>query len=248
VLFPNNGSRDGDQLQFYNGCTNNGYTVYTFDSGFPTGFGNATDTIGVPAPILSPGQGVFYVNNSGSPETVTFTGTPVCPPTPVPLCPCGTKTLVSYKLDCLGTYENITGLQPQQGVEVLRWNGTGYTTNTFTGAAWTLGTPVWNVGQAAFILIPCPINITNAIPPVINIGTSSGNTVAATFNLGAGNGTFTFSNNAWFAGNYNYTLQTSTNLLSTNWMTVCNAIPTIGYTFTNVGPVNFYRLHLQTNQ
>ena len=249
VLFPNNGSRDGDQLQFYNGCTNNGYTVYTFDSGFPTGFGNATDTIGVPAPILSPGQGVFYLNNSGSPETVTFTGTPVCPPTPVPLCPCGTKTLVSYKLDCLGTYENITGLQPQQGVEVLRWNGTGYTTNTFTGAAWTLGTPVWNVGQAAFILIPCPINITNAIPPVINIGTSSGNTVAATFNLGAGNGTFTFSNNAWSesGGNYNYTLQHSTNLLSTNWMTVCNSIPTIGYTFTNVGPVNFYRLQLHTN-
>ena len=249
VLFPNNGSRDGDLLQFYNGCTNNGYTVYTFDSGFPTGFGNATDTIGVPAPILSPGQGVFYVNNSGSPETVTFTGTPVCPPTPVPLCPCGTKTLVSYKLDCLGTYENITGLQPQQGVEVLRWNGTGYTTNTFTGAAWTLGTPVWNVGQAAFILIPCPINITNAIPPVINIGTSSGNTVAATFNLGAGNGTFTFSNNAWSesGGNYNYTLQHSTNLLSTNWMTVCNSIPTIGYTFTNVGPVNFYRLQLHTN-
>jgi hypothetical protein len=156
---------------------------------------------------------------------------------------------VSYKLDCLGTYENITGLQPQQGVEVLRWNGSGYTTNTFTGGAWTPGTPVWNVGQAAFILVPCPINPTNPLP-VINIGTVIGNTVAATFNIGAGYGAFTFSNNAWSAsgGIYNYTLQTSTNLLSTNWMTVCNAIPTIGYTFTNVGPVNFYRLQLHTNQ
>jgi hypothetical protein len=248
VLFPNNGSRDFDQLQFYNGCTNGNYTTYTFDSSFPTGFADASDSVGVAAPTLSPGQGVFYYNNTGSPETVTFTGTPECPPSPDPLCPCGTQTLVSYKLDCLGTYEDITGLQPQQGVEVRRWNGNGYTVDTFNNGAWTLGAPVLNIGEAAFILIPCPINPTNPLP-VINIGTLGGATISATFNLGGGNGAFTFSNNAWFTsgGNYNYTLQSSTNLLSTNWMTVCNAIPTIGYTFTNAGPINFYRLQLRTN-
>lgn len=246
LLFPNNGSRDGEQLLFY-GCATN--TTYIFDSASPSGFDDSGGSPLATAPTLSPGQGVFYFNNSGSPETVTFTGTPVCPPLPVPLCPCGIETLVSYELDCLGTYEGITGFPPQQGVQVRRWNGSGYTVNTFNNGAWTLGTPVLNVGEAAFILIPCPINPTNPLP-VINIGTLSGTTVAATFNLGAGNGTFTFSNNAWSesGGNYNYTLQTSTNLLSTNWITVCNAIPTIGYTFTNVGPINFYRLQLQTNQ
>lgn len=245
ALFPNNGSHDFDQLLFY-GCTNT--TTYYFDFGSPSGFDDAGFNQLLTAPTLSPGQGVFYFNNTGSPETFTFTGTPVCPPTPVPLCPCGTETLVSYKLDCLGTYEGITGLQPQQGVEVRRWNGSGYTVDTFNNGAWTLGPPVLNVGEAAFILIPCPINPTNPIP--IHIGTLDGTTAAATFNLGAGNGTYTFSNGAWSVsgGNYNYSLQTITNLLSTNWITVCNAIPTIGYTFTNAGPINFYRLQRQTNQ
>jgi hypothetical protein len=241
VLFPT--MPDGSELIFYN-CTN-GYTVYYFDSGSPSGFDDANGNPVPAPPTLSPGQGAFLI--PAGPVTNTFTGTPVCPPSPSPLCPCGTKSLVSYELDCPGTFEDITGFPPQQGVEVLRWNGSGYTTNTFTGGVWTLGTPVLNIGEAAFILVPCPINPTNPLP-VINIGTLSGTTVAATFNLGPGNGTFTFSNNAWSVGGNNYVLQYTTNLVSPNWMTVCNAIPIIGYTFTNVGPVNFYRLQQQTNQ
>jgi uncharacterized repeat protein (TIGR03803 family) len=154
VVFPNNGDLDTDELIFY-GCTNQ--TIYFFDSTSPSGFDDASFNPVPAAPILSPGEGMFFLN-SGPTETITFTGTPVCPPSPSPLCPCGTLSLVSYELDCPGTYEDITGLQPQQGVEILRWNGNGYNTNTFTGGAWTLGPPVLNVGEAAFILVPCATN------------------------------------------------------------------------------------------
>ena len=160
LLFTNiGGSRDFDALQFY-GCTND--TLDYFDSGSPSGFDDSNFNPLPSAPTLSPGQGVDYVNNSGIPETVTFTGTPVCPPLPATLCPCGTVSLVSYELDCPGTYQDITGLQPQPGVEVLRWNGSGYNTYTYvhtgSGYAWSPSVPVLNVGEAAFILIPCPTN------------------------------------------------------------------------------------------
>src|SRR5205823_2596744 len=122
----------------------------------PTGF---DDQNGQPiaAPTLAPGQGVVYVNNTG-PQTVTFGGPPRCPAPPAPLCPCGTFSLVSYELDCLGTYENITGVAPDEGAKLQRWNGSGFDTYTFTNAAWTPSIPVLNVGEAAYILVPCPTN------------------------------------------------------------------------------------------
>lgn len=193
---------------------------------------------------LAPGQGAFV--KSASTVTVTFSGTPVCPPSTNTLCPCGTESLLSYGLDCPGTYEDITGLQPQEGSTVRRWNGSGYTINTFTGGAWTLGAPVLNVGAAAYFLIPCPTN--PPVPPIYPPIRWGDITNAIIFPFEGGNGTFTYSNNAWSAGGYNYTLQWTTNLASPNWTTICNAVPTLGYTFTNAAPVSFYRLQQQTNQ
>jgi hypothetical protein len=192
---------------------------------------------------LAPGQGAFV--KSASIVTVTFSGTPVCPPSTNTLCPCGTESLLSYGLDCPGTYEDITGLQPQEGSTVRRWNGSGYTFNTFTGGAWTLGAPVLNVGEAAYFLIPCPTN--PPVPLPWDPGRFGATTVIS-FPIWDGNGTFTYSNNAWSVGGYNYTLQWTTNLASPNWTTICNAVPTLGYTFTNAAPVSFYRLQQQTNQ
>jgi hypothetical protein len=192
---------------------------------------------------LAPGQGAFV--KSASIVTVTFSGTPVCPPSTNTLCPCGTESLLSYGLDCPGTYEDITGLQPQEGSTVRRWNGSGYTINTFTGGAWTLGAPVLNVGAAAYFLIPCPTN--PPVPPINPPFRWGDITNAIIFPIGVGNGTFTYSNNAWSVGGYNYTLQWTTNLASPNWTTICNAVPTLGYTFTNAAPVSFYRLQQQTN-
>ncbi len=155
VVFQNSsGTLDFDELQLYI-CSNT--TIYYFDSSSPSGLDDASFNPLPSAPILSPGQGMFYGDNSGVSE-ITFTGTPVCPPSPSPLCPCGTLSLVNYELDCPGTYEDITGLAPQEGTELLRWNGSGYTTNTFTGGAWTMGAPILNVGEAAFVLIPCATN------------------------------------------------------------------------------------------
>ncbi len=156
VLFPNPaGQRDGDELLVWN-CSQS-YTSYFFDSSSPTGF---SDQNGMPiaAPIITLGRGVFYNNQSGVPETVTFTGTPRCPAPPAPLCPCGTFSLVSYELDCFGTYQNITGLAPEEGAQVFRWNGVGFTPYDFTGGAWTPSAPVLNVGEAVFIQVPCPSN------------------------------------------------------------------------------------------
>lgn len=190
---------------------------------------------------LAPGEGAFVT--SPATVTLTFTGTPVCPPLVPSLCPCGTQSLLSYGLDCLGTFQDITGLEPQEGAEVLRWNGSGYTAYSFTGGAWSPAIPVLNIGEAAFFMIPCPA------PPVLHTISYDGITKGIVFTLGPGSGTFTFNNNGWSVsdGSNSYVLQYTTNLASPNWMTVCNAIPTIGYTFTNQLPVSFYRLHLQNN-
>jgi len=155
VLFPNpNGNRDGDALAFWRCAI--GYLIYFFDSTSPTGF---SDQSGLPiaAPTLSPGQGAVYVNITG-PQTVSFTGAPRCPTPAAPLCPCGTFSLVSYELDCLGTYENITGLPPDDGAKVMRWNGSGFDTYTFSNGAWAPSRPVLNVGESAFLLVPCVTN------------------------------------------------------------------------------------------
>jgi uncharacterized repeat protein (TIGR03803 family) len=156
VLFPNSsGQRDGDVIYIYN-CTNATFTAYKFDSFSPTGFSDQNGNP-VPAPTLAPGGGAFYDNLSGLPEVVTFTGTPPCPAPPAALpCPCGTRNLVSRTTDCLGTYENITGLTPQPGAQLFRWNGAGYTAYTFGSGGWSPSTPIMNVGEAVFITIPCP--------------------------------------------------------------------------------------------
>jgi uncharacterized repeat protein (TIGR03803 family) len=155
VLFPNpNGQRNGDMLHLWS-CVA-AYMTYLFDSTSPTGFRGPRGQDA--APILAPGVGVFYDNQSGAPEIVTFTGTPRCPAPPATLCPCGEFTLVSYELDCFGTYENITGISPPKGAEVMRWNGSDFTTYLFTVGAWTPSTPVLNVGEAAFFMVPCSTN------------------------------------------------------------------------------------------
>jgi hypothetical protein len=66
------GNYDGANIYVYNG---HGYTVYTCDSGQPTLIGNANDSAPVNGPILSPGQSIFFNNNTGTAQTNTFVGT-----------------------------------------------------------------------------------------------------------------------------------------------------------------------------
>jgi hypothetical protein len=73
-LFPNPGSGGGnnpldfDYVYVWNG---NGYSQYTLDSDYPSGVANQTDTAGVTAPIITPGQLVYFQNNEVNSGVVT---------------------------------------------------------------------------------------------------------------------------------------------------------------------------------
>ena len=157
VVFPNpTGSRDFDELIFNYNCADGSSTTIIFDSVMPTGFGDANDTTAVDPPVLAPGEGFFYVNNNLATSN-TFTGTPHVPVLPAALaCGYGATYLLSRQTNDPGTYENITGLAPQDGAEVQVWNGAGFVTNRFAGGGWTLGVSVLSIGQAARFYIPPP--------------------------------------------------------------------------------------------
>jgi len=52
-----------------------GFTIVTMDSTFPTGWADVTDVRGVAPPIMKTGDGAYFLNNLGTPLTITFTGT-----------------------------------------------------------------------------------------------------------------------------------------------------------------------------
>ena len=163
-LFPNpTGALDNCLLEKWT-CT--GYTIYTFDSAYPSGFADATDTHGVPAPTLAPGEGAVFNNQSGAAVTITFTGTPIAPVLPAPLpCGCGQLNLLSRQTPGIGTYETFAGLAPQEEAQVFKFiitpsgNIAGFLTNTFHNCLWSPAVPTANVGESVFVIVPCTTNI-----------------------------------------------------------------------------------------
>ena len=72
-IFPNSGGAlDGSVVDIWNGSS---FTVYTLDSTFPTGVGDANDVNPVPAPVISPGQLFYFDNLTGTKITNILTGT-----------------------------------------------------------------------------------------------------------------------------------------------------------------------------
>ncbi len=69
---PNSGQLDGANLYVYNGHK---FTVLTFDSTMPTGFGDASDSTAAPTPVVDPGTTFYINNNTGVALTNTFVGT-----------------------------------------------------------------------------------------------------------------------------------------------------------------------------
>jgi len=65
------GANDGSIILTWAGTH---YSQTVFDSGQTTGFASASTGLAVPAPILPPGQGFLFNNQSGSSNTITFTG------------------------------------------------------------------------------------------------------------------------------------------------------------------------------
>lgn len=70
ILPANTGQYDGDQLIIWTG---HGWASFYLDSTQPTGFSDSGGT-GVPAPILSSGQGYAYYNASGVSNNLTYVG------------------------------------------------------------------------------------------------------------------------------------------------------------------------------
>ena len=63
---------DGSLIYVWNGS---GYTIYTIDSSWATGIGNAADSAAVTPPNLPTGTAIYLNNNTGTPNTNTFVGT-----------------------------------------------------------------------------------------------------------------------------------------------------------------------------
>ena len=139
------------------------YDIYIYDStvpnpSFPSAVWFQEDDftpINANSIYVNPGQGMFIV--PGATVTLTFTGTPHVPVLPAAL-PYGAGhwNLLSRQTNDVGTYENVIGLAPAEGTRVFRWNvpTQTFTTNNYSGGAWSSGAPNLGVGEAAFFLVP----------------------------------------------------------------------------------------------
>lgn len=155
---------DASPTNFLNTC----YRSYVYDPTDPDGLGPGAPlwyemddaTPADPNDItVVPGHGVLIYNN-GPATILTFFGTPNIPVLPAALpCGFGYYNLLGRQTNDVGTYENVTGLMPHEGAQVLRWNPVpaNFTTYTFSSGAWTPGTPALDVGEAAFFLVPSNI-------------------------------------------------------------------------------------------
>jgi hypothetical protein len=135
-----------------------GYVPYTYDE-----LGGSWNPSGG---TLSPGEGAVFYNPTPTPVTLTISGTSFVPVLPLVLpCGCGQFNLVSCQTNAIGTFENITGLTPTDGAQVLRHipgmphnpvAAPNYIVHTFSGGFWSPGPPAVAIGEAVWLSIPCP--------------------------------------------------------------------------------------------
>jgi len=130
--------RDGDNIQMWTGI---GWEVWTMDSLSSTGWYNSAGneaSLGS-LPILGPGKGFFYGNNSGAP-TLTFSGT-VRTGTNSVTVPGGLSALGS-PLPLAGPVTTVLGLPVQMGNTVQKWNCStsswqAYTRDNLSATGWS---------------------------------------------------------------------------------------------------------------
>ena len=141
----------GDQLLVWNG---GGYDVDYFNG--PGDWYNGVTFSPIAQPVLPPGRGYFYQNNTGATKTNTFVGTVGLTNT-VTLA--AGYTLVGSTAPIAGSIESTNfNLKFTSGDQVLIWNGGGYDVNYFNGPGdWYNGVsfspiavPSLKVGQGFF--------------------------------------------------------------------------------------------------
>jgi hypothetical protein len=133
--FPNNA-----QIMQWNGQSFNTNTFVTAGPGWQS---NGDNT-------LLPGQAEFFVNPTSSSITVPFTGL---------IAQGGITKVISPGINFVssivpegGLIHSKLGYNPNNDDKVLFWNGTNYTTNTYSGGAWSLGEePSLKIGEG-FVL------------------------------------------------------------------------------------------------
>jgi len=149
------------------------YDAYLYDGTQPFGPGIYWFDLAESAPLnvtgvtLNPGEG-FWIVPAAPIIGLTFTGNPhpVQVPTPLP-CGCGQFNFLSRQEVGTGTYENMTGLKPQNGAEYWEWNsGTqSFDVHTYTNCLWSPSVPWDDFGESAWILVPCTTNNPCPCPP-----------------------------------------------------------------------------------
>ncbi len=152
TLFP--GASDNDSIFLWD-CTTQDFapTVPTYIAGMGQWIPNLT---------LTPGQGVFYVNQ-GATRTATLNGNPITPAYPPPQdCGCDKRSMLANQTATVASWGSLMGGPPINGSQFIKFDVMffDWVTNKYDNCAWTLGEPAAAVGEAVWVVVPC----TNSTP------------------------------------------------------------------------------------
>ncbi len=230
VLTVASGYLDGSTI-FVRDCSGN-YQQYYLDSTancptcpFPV------ESSGDEEPILAPGRG-FYLLNAEAATSITFTGTVPTAIYPNPyFCGCGEYSLLGSLNTNSSSYQDYTGMAPQEGAQVLfyisgqpaiPYTAQNYTIYTFTNGAWSPTNPPLSICHAALFYVPSPT-------PQLNINLSSTNLVLT-----------------WPTNVGGFALLSATNVLPAAWITNSTVPAIVNGQNTVTSPISggqqFFRL------
>lgn len=178
TLLPNpNGILNGSQVFIYQ-CSA-GFTNFTIDNTWPSGWGSSDDSMPADAPVINPGEGFIINNLTGLPYLWDMEGSPGLPILPpANYCGCGQWSLLCpQNTNTYVTYQQMTGFPPLEGAQVS-FNFTPgspiIADDTYMNGAWSPSTPLLTNGQAAFFYSPCTNNCINLqCPPDMTVMTCS---------------------------------------------------------------------------
>jgi hypothetical protein len=105
---------------------------------------------------LLPGEAAFIINPTSSSVTIPFVGLVLQGLSANPIV-AGTN-YVSSILPEAGRIQSDLGYNPKNGDEVRLWNGSSFSTHTYTGSGWSSGEPMLSVGQG-FVLAASKTNL-----------------------------------------------------------------------------------------
>ena len=155
--------------QYFTGPDADNY-FFTFGSspGWYDANGNLANNV-----IWHPGRGMFIKKPTSGSATITLNGTtptPILPPTNY--CGCDKLSLLGTQTpNVSGTYENVLGISPLPGAQVLRYNGVGYDTYTNSCSGWSPSIPILTTNEAAYFFVPCNSNLCCPPQPLLLFNT-----------------------------------------------------------------------------